>query len=131
MEVKESRLSWLVSIGQWLAWLATAVGVIISAIYIREALLDFLVRYGVYRLEDYQEQGVIAKGLEINSQVGAVDYFAIFILACLAVCAIVWIEYYFRRGRLKGVLWKRVFKVAGVEVAIIAGSVLLRILIPA
>ena len=130
MESKESRFGWLVSIGQWLAWLATSAGVIVTAIYIREGLLDFLGRYGVMRLEEYSENGVIAKRLEVRTELTAVDFFTIFFLACLAVWAIVWIEYYFRKGRAKGLLWKRVLRVAGVEAAIILGSILLRILIP-
>ncbi|MBE0696658.1 MAG: hypothetical protein IH586_07020 [Anaerolineaceae bacterium] len=129
MEPKETHADWLVSIGQGAAWIITAAGVLLSAIFIREAEQDILAWYGVRHLKVLQEGGEVGKALETNTQLRTIDNFVIFILACLAVWAVVEIEYYFRKGRPKGLLLKRILKVAGIEVGIIIGSVLLRMLI--
>ena len=131
MEIKASRPEWLVSIGQGLAWLAASFGVLLSAIFIREFVLEILTWYRTLHLEALQKGGVIAKELETNTRLSAVDFIMIFILTCAAAWAVIDIEYYFRKGRAKGLLLKRILKVAGIEAGIILGSVLLRMLLQA
>jgi hypothetical protein len=129
VDLKESRLSWLVSIGQGLAWLVTAGGALMSALFIREALMDIMVWYGIRQLKVLRAAGQVGKELGMNSRITAIDFCAIFILACLAVWAIVEIDVYFRKGRAQGLLLKRVLTVSGIEAGIIAVSALLRMLI--
>ncbi len=131
METKASRPEWLVSIGQGLAWLATSFGALLSAIYIREFVLEILRWYRAWHLEALRKSGVIAKELETNTRLSALDFILIFVLTCVTAWLVIEIEYYFRKGRSKGLLLKRILKVAGIEAGIILGSVLLRMLIQA
>jgi len=131
MTLKGSRPEWLISIGQGAAWLVTSFGTIVTALFIREAVVDVL-RWNQSRvLQTAREQGEVGKALETSTQITATDFIVIFILACLAVWAVIEIDNYFRKGRPKGLLLKRVLTVAGIEIGIIIGSVLLRMLLPA
>jgi len=131
MEPKETRAEWLVSIGQVLAWLITAAGVILTALFVRGATKDFLVWNGARRLQSFREAGEVGRALRTGTQIKAADFIIIFILTCLAVWAAIEIDFYFRKGRPKGLLLKRFLTVAGIEIGIIIGTVLLRILLQA
>jgi len=131
MELKETRAEWLVSIGQVLAWLITAAGVVLTALFVREAAVDFLVWNGARRLQSFREAGEVGRALRTAAQVKAADFIIIFILTCLAVWAVIEIDFYLRKGRQQGLLLKRFLKVAGIEIGIIIGTVLLRILLQA
>ena len=131
MELKETRAEWLVSIGQVLAWLMTAAGVILTALFVREAAADFLMWNGARRLQSFREAGEVGRALRTSTQIKAADFIIIFILTCLAVWAAIEIDFYLRKGRPKGLLLKRFLTVAGIEIGIIIGTVLLRILLQA
>ncbi len=121
----ESRFGWLISIVQGLAWLVTGVGAIVDAIYIREGLLRVLAWFRAAQLDAFHASGGIGNDLGMTFRLTAVDFLTIFILACAAVVAIVWIEYYYRKGRPKGLLWKRLIRVVVVEAAIVLVSTLI------
>ena len=74
MGPKETRTEWLVSIGQVLAWLITAAGVILTALFVREAAMDFLVWNGARRLQSFREAGEVGRALQIDTQIQAVDH---------------------------------------------------------
>lgn len=131
MESKNTRAEWLVSIGQVLAWLVTAAGVILTALFVREAAADFLMWNGARRLQSFREAGEVGRALRTSTQIRAADFIIIFILTCLGVWAAIEIDFYFRRGRPKGLLLRRFLTVAGIEIGIIIGTVLLRILLQA
>ena len=122
----ESRFGWLISIVQGLAWLVTGAGAIVDAIYIREGLLRVLAWFRATQLAAFHANGGIGNDLGMTFRLTAVDFLTIFILACGAVVAIVWIEYFYRMGRPKGLLWKRLFRVVVVEAAIILVSTLIQ-----
>lgn len=131
MALKEPRSAgWLVAVGQNLAWLAASAGAIINAIYIREAVLEFLVWYRDRYLQGEHEPGSLGlRRLQTSSQVTLVDFLTIFVAAIVVGGVIVWLEYYFRRGRQNGVLLKRVMVVAAVEVSIVVTSILIRMIL--
>jgi len=129
MEYNETRGGWLVSIGQYIAWLITSLGAIMDALYIREAVLYILSLYQVIQTEAFHKRGGIGLNLQYGFAMSAVDDFLLLILGCGAVVAAVTIEYYFRKGRPKGLLLKRIGVVVGVEIGIIAAMILLQMLI--
>jgi len=131
VEPKKKHAEWLVSIGQVLAWLIAAAGVIPTALFVREATVDSLVWNGARRLQSFREAGEVGRALRTGAQIKAADFIIIFILTCLGVWAVIEIDYYFRKARPKGLLLKRFLTVAGIEIGIIVGTVLLRILLQA
>jgi hypothetical protein len=128
MKAEKSGFKWLVSLGQSGAWFILAFGALLSAIFIREALKDFLFWYRVQHLNALRESGIIGGDIRTTAQITFIDFFAIFILAILVVSSIVVIDNYLRRGRASGLLGKRIFTVAGIEGGIIIGTILLRML---
>ncbi len=131
MGSKETRAEWLISIGQVLAWLITGAGAILTALFVREAGVDLLAWNGAQRVQSSREAGEVGRALRTNTQIRAADFTIIFILTCLVVWAVIEIDFYFRKGRPKGLLLKRFLTVAGIEVGIIIGTVLLRLLLQA
>lgn len=131
MSLKETRAAgWLAAVGQNLAWLAVSAGAIIDAIYIREAVLEFLVWYRDRYLQGEHESGSLGLlRLQTSSQVTLVDFITIFVAAIAVGGVIVWLEYYFRKGRQNGLLVKRVLGVAAVEVSIVVASILIRMVL--
>jgi len=65
--------------------------------------------------------------VDFTTQFGltAIDNAMLLVLGCAAIGFIIWIEYYFRKGRPLGLLYKRIARVAGIEVAIIVAVVIL------
>lgn len=130
MDIKKSRPGWLVSIGQGMAWLISAVGVILTALFVREAVHEIVLWIADRRLAAAREGGVPGGNtIRIGNQTTAFDFIGIFLLAILAIWAIVEIDNYLRKGRAKGLLFRRFLKVIGIEAGIIIGSVLLRMLL--
>jgi hypothetical protein len=128
MKAERSSFHWLVSFGQGLSWMTLAAGALLSAVFVREALKEFLVWYRVQHLNALRESGITGGDLRTTAQITAIDFFAIFILAILVVLSIVVMDNYFCTGRAKGLLRKRILTVAGIEVGIIAGTILFRML---
>ena len=129
MAVTQPRTSWLVTLGQAIAWLIASLGAIADALYIREAFDALLALFQVIHTEYYHQSGGLGIDLPFSYQLTAYDETLLFVLAIAAVAVVVAIEYYFRRGRPKGLLARRVGIVFGVEIAIIAVSILIRLLV--
>lgn len=126
MEESGSRNGWLATLSYFFAWIITSAGAIINALGIREAILAILAWVRVINTEAYHRKGGVGEDIVTNFGVAAVDNFVILILACAAVAATVWIEYYFRKGRPKGLLYKRIGIVVAAEVGIMIAALLIR-----
>jgi hypothetical protein len=126
MEDSNARGGWLATLVQFVAWLVTAIGTVIDALAIREAILAILAWVRVINAEAYHQAGGIGEDIVTNFGLAAVDNVVLLILACVAVALTIWIEYYFRKGRPKGLLYKRIGKVVAVEVGIFIAAMLVR-----
>ncbi len=129
MEYDEGRGSWLVTIGLSVAWFVTSIGAIIDALYIREAILAGLGLINVYQMENFHRQGGVGLDFSFGFAMTFYDNVALLILGCAAIAFVIWVEYYFRKGRMKGQLLKRIGKIVGIEVAIIVVAILVRIIL--
>ena len=125
MQDEPSRYDWLISLGQFGAWILTSAGAILDALYIRSAAKGLLQALSIIQNEGYQKGGGIGIDLQFGYALTATEEVLILILGLVALAAVIWIEYYFRKGRPKGLLLKRIGIVVGVEVAIVAVSALI------
>ncbi len=128
MEYDASRGGLLVTLGQFAAWVVTAIGAVIDALYVREAILSLLSVVQAIRSADYHRNGGLGLDFQTGFAISAIDDVVMLILGCGAIAAVVAIEYYYRKGRPKGLLLKRIGTVVGIEVAILVISMILRAL---
>jgi hypothetical protein len=119
MESNESKGGLLATVSLYVAWVIAAVGSIIDAIAIRQAILSLLAIFKVVNQETYRSKGGVGEDIFTNFGISAVDNVFILILGCVAIGVTVWAEYYFRKGRPQGLLYKRIAKVLGAEIGII------------
>jgi hypothetical protein len=120
---------WIVDIGQYVTWLVTSLIAVVDALYVREAVLAGLSLFQAAQTENYHRQGGVGLDFSTGFAISVIDDFMLLILGCAAVAAVITIEYYFRRGRPKGLLLKRIGIVVGIELAIIVVSILIRVVI--
>jgi hypothetical protein len=129
MEGSESKGGWLATLSQYAAWIVTTAGAVIDALAVREAVLAILAWVKVIKTEAYHQAGGVGEDILTNFGLAAVDYAVVFILSIIAVGFTIWFEYYFRKGREQGLLYKRIIKVVVAEIAIIIGAILVRVII--
>ncbi len=129
MDESESKGGWLATLVQFVAWVVTTAGAIIDALAIREAVLAILAWVKVIKTEAYHQAGGLGEDILTNFGLAAIDYAVVFILSIVAVGFTIWIEYYFRKGRSQGLLYKRIGKVAAVEIAIFVSALLIRVIV--
>ncbi len=129
MVYDETRGGWPATLALYAAWLVTALGSVIDALAIREAVLAILSWYRVLETAAYHRAGGVGEDIFTGFGLTAVDDVILFFLGCGAVAATVGIEYYYRKGRPKGLLYKRIGKVLGIEIAIIIVAVVVRMLV--
>ena len=118
MEKVESRFGWLISLGQFAAWVVTSIGAMLDALYIREAVLAILQTLQMVDQQLYRQRGGVGLNLQFGYGLTLLDDVMILILGCAALAFVIVVEAYYRKGRPLGLLWKRVAKVAIIEVAI-------------
>jgi hypothetical protein len=119
MDYNESKGGWLATVALYAAWFVAAAGSIIDALAIREALLALAAIFRVVSTEDYRRKGGVGEDIFTGFGIGAFDTWMILVLACAAIAITIWVEYYFRKGRPKGLLYKRIAKVLGIEVGVV------------
>jgi|SRR5450759_1604168 len=124
MEQNPTRGGWLVTLGQFAAWFITALGTIIDILYLREALVALLTVLQVTHQQNFQRNGGLGIDFTFSYGLTAIDEAIFVVLAIIAMGMAVAIEYYFRKGRLKGLLLKRIGIVVGIEIAIIIVSII-------
>jgi hypothetical protein len=115
----------LASISYFGAWIITAAGAIIDLLAIREAIVALLAIFRVVSLDAYHRAGNVGQDIFTGFGITAFDNVMLLILGCAAIVFIVWVEYYFRKGRPLGLLYKRIAKVAIIELAVMILSVVI------
>lgn len=125
MQYNPTRNDWLVSLGLFFAWIITSLGVIIDALYIRSAAQAILQRLSVIGYEAYQKKGGVGIDFQLGYALTTTDMVLLLILGCLALAFIIAIEYYFRKGRTKGLHWLRVRNVVLIEIAVFIIAILI------
>jgi hypothetical protein len=129
MSTETSNSGFLVTIGLYIAWLVTSLGAVVDALYIREAILSILSAFQVAKTEAFHKAGGIGLDFQTGYAISTIDNAMLLILGCGAIAAVIAIEYYFRKGRPKGLLLKRVGTVVGTEIAIIIAAILIRVVV--
>ncbi len=121
-----SNSGWLATLSVYFAWIITAAGSVIDMLGIREALLSVLALLRLVNQDAYRRQGGVGEDIVTNFGFAAFDNVMLLILGIATVGVVVWLEYYFRKGREKGLLYKRIGKVLLMQVAIFIGVILIR-----
>lgn len=111
---------WLVTIAQFTAWLVTSLVAVVDALYIREAVLSILTALQIINYNELHKRGFAGIDYQFGFAMGAIDNFVMLGLAIAVVTFTVWVEYYFRKGRPLGLMWKRTGMVLAAQVGIIA-----------
>jgi hypothetical protein len=126
MDILQERNSWLISLAQFGAWIIASLGAIVDALYIRDFVDTLFSVIMASHNENFHRSGGVGLDLTFGYALTAYDEAMLFTLGIAAMALVIVIEYYFRRGRAKGLLFKRIGTVFGVELAIVAASILLR-----
>ena len=129
MEESTSKGGWLATLIQFVGWVVATAGAIIDALAVREAVLAILAWVKVIKTEAYHQSGGVGEDILTNFGLTAIDYAAIFVLAMIAVGFTIWFEYYFRKGKPQGLLYRRIGKVVAIEIGIIVAAILVRVFI--
>jgi len=124
MDQDQNKGGCLVTLVQAFAWLVTSVAAVIDMLYIRQAVLAVLSAILSARSLAYHAVGGLGLDFSPDFGVSLVDKVLIFILGIGTIVAAVYIEYYFRKGQPKGLLYKRIGLVAAIEAGIFLISVL-------
>jgi len=128
MSTNEKQAGCLVSLGQYFAWFVTSLVAVVDALYIREAILTGLARFQVAQAEAFHKAGGVGLDFSTGFAMSFIDDVILLILGIAAIAAVVTIEYYFRKGQPQGLLLKRIGIVFGIEIAVIAVSIILRVI---
>ena len=120
---------WLVDLGQFGAWILTSAGAVVDTLYAVSATQVIFQALKITEYSAYRHRGGIGIDLQFGFTLTALDSLLLLVLACASVAAVIAIEYYFRKGRLKGLLLKRIVKVLGIEAAIIAAAILIQVVL--
>ena len=129
METDENRGGWLVSIGQAFAWLVTSLLTVVTGLYFRDAALSIASLFQAAQYQVYRQKGGIGIDFQTGYMVSFFDNVLLLIIGIVVVSAVIAIEYYFRKGRPKGLLLKRIGIVLGIEIGTIVVSILIRLVI--
>ena len=116
---------WLASLSHYGAWAITAAGAVIDLVALREALLALLAVFKVISSAAYHRRGNVGEDFVTTFGITAFDNFMLLVLGCAAIVFIIWVEYYFRKGRPLGLLYKRIAKVALIEIGVIVLAVII------
>lgn len=126
MSQSETKGGCLVSLGQAFAWLVASLLAVVDMLYVREAFLAILSAIQAAKDVAYHAAGGLGLDFSTGFAVSVADDVMLLVLGIGTIAAVIAIEYYFRKGQPKGLLLKRIGKVAAIEVGIFVLSILIR-----
>ncbi len=127
MVYNESKNSLVAAFAQFFAWIIASILTIVDIFAVREALLSILAVFRVFETAAYHRAGGVGQDMITGFGITAFDSVMLLLMSLGVVVAVIWIEYYFRKGRPRGLLYNRIGKVAFYEVAIVIVSVIIRV----
>ncbi len=107
------------------AWAISSAGIIIDLLATRQAILSVLAVFSVISADAYHRRGGLGTDFTTQFGITTFDNVMLLVLGCLAISFVLWVEYYFRKGIPKGLLYKRIAKVALVEIAVIVAAIII------
>jgi hypothetical protein len=124
MDQDQNKGSCLVTLVQSAAWFITSVAAVLDMLYIRQAILSVLAAIQAAQGLAFHAAGGVGLDFSTDFGVTLVDKLLIFILGVGTIVAVVAIEYFFRKGQPKGLLYKRIGLVVAIEAGIFVLSVI-------
>lgn len=122
----ETNSGWVATLSHYGAWLVTSLIALIDMLAIREAFLALLSWFSVVHTAAYHRSGGVGQDIFTQFGISAADNVLLLFLGLGVVAAVIYVENYFRKGRPKGLLYKRIGKVFLIEIAIIVVAILIR-----
>jgi hypothetical protein len=119
---------WLVTIAQFTAWLVTSLVAVVDMLFIRYAALAVMQALQIIDYNELHKRGFMGINYQFGFAIGAADNIILVVLSVCAVAFTVWVEYYFRRGRPLGLLWKRIGIVLACQIGIVILSILIQVI---
>lgn len=108
------------------AWLASSALVIVGFVVMRDLVMD-IASWAAFRRATYlRQQGLLVGDSRFGWTLDAVNLGAMLFLACAGMASVVYLEYYYRTGLERGLLARRVARALAIELAAIAGGLLLQ-----
>lgn len=126
MVQNDSQGGWLASLSHYGAWFVGSLLALVDMLAVREAILALLSWYSVAEQSAYHQRGGVGQDIFTQFGISAADNVVLLVLGCGVVATVVIIEAYFRKGRAKGLLYKRIGKVLLIEVLIIVVAIVIR-----
>ena len=115
---------WVITLIEVVSWLLASAGAILDALYIREAVLNILRALQIVNQDAFRARGNVGIDLKFGFGIEAVNDILLLVAGCAAIAFVVWADYYFRTGIKKGLFWKRLARVFGIEAGILIVMVL-------
>jgi len=91
----------------------------LDALLIRGALVAVLSFFQVISADAYHKSGGVGVDLQFGYTMTAIDLWMLVVLGCITIGAVIAIEYYLRKGRIQGALYKHIAIVVGIEALIL------------
>ncbi len=117
--MQTTRPAWVETTVYLVAWLIGSLLCIVDALFIRNAVLSFMVWS--------EARAANTTSIQISSAIETADKVVLLVVMCAAIAFVIWIENAFRKGMKVGKLYKRIAIVGGIEVAVAAVALLVQL----
>jgi hypothetical protein len=124
--MESSKGSWWKVVIHYVSWLVASLLAIVDALLLRQAVISFMIWNQTRIIEAQRAQGLVPEKIQLGFTTEAVAQWALFILGITVVTAVIWIEYYFRKGIAIDKFFQRIGIVLGTEVGLIVLAVILQ-----
>lgn len=112
-----------------LAWLACSVFLIADVLVLRQATLDVVTAVQQQQIENSAEGERHSTRINAGFVKEIIDRAYIILGGVAGVALVIYIEYYFRTGRQKGLLYPRIGKVFAILAAVLVVSMIVQTLV--
>jgi hypothetical protein len=124
----ERTTGWKEGLLHVVAWFASTALLIVDVLAVRGLALAFASWLAWRQAEAARQAGGVGGYSGYGWAIELVDRGALLLLACVGVALSLIIEYYYRTGLQQGLFLRRVARVTGIQVAVLAAGLVLRLL---